>query len=686
MPLSTGCSWPDQDRLLLCRIGHGQSTCRRKQPDMGARTYGALKRATLKVTEVAAGLWPSYSNGEEVRAEQFSALARMVPLLYFILIINAWGLGGTFLGLAPPWLTVYTPLILTLFCGVRLTQWWSKRRLRPSDAQVRKEMRRTEIVAVGLSSAICLWSFAISSYGDDYDKAYVPFFMAVAMLTTMLCLIHLRTAAVIVAVVVGLGFVGYFSMSSARSLVTAAAVFLPVTFAFIVIILIQNRDFARTVDARNQILRLADYDTLTDLPNRRAFTDELARHLDLPDNRGALLFVDLDGFKLVNDTRGHGVGDDLLIAVADRLKAACNVPGIMAARLGGDEFAVLLPRKTAAQAQARADHIIKALSAPYSLVHGNIEIGASIGIALAPDHGDNNQALLSHADIALYEAKAAGKGHARMFVSDMEDRLHERVHMETELRAALRDRDGLFVFYQPVVSIETGEVTAREALIRWHHPARGWVSPAEFVPIAEQCGLADGLGAFVLETACHEAAGWEDRARVAVNISAAQLGKGTLPEYILSVLVTSGLSPNRLEIEVTETALLDDEHDVVGDLRRIRALGVRVALDDFGTGFSSLSHLRAFPFDKIKIDGSFVKDAVDRPDCAAVVRVVADLGKRLGVTTVAEAVETQEQLDCIRSEGCTEVQGYLMGRPSPSSSDAPLIDCINRGEADQAAA
>ena len=280
--------------------------------------------------------------------------------------------------------------------------------------------------------------------------------------------------------------------------------------------------------------------------------------------------------------------------------------------------------------------------------------------------------------MALYAAKDVGKDNARLFAPRMESRIQERVHLEAKLREALREQKGMFVFYQPIVSIETGEITAHEALVRWHDPDQGWISPAEFVPIAEQSGQADALGAFVLETACREAVSWEDGARVAVNISATQLGKGTLHDYVLEALVATGLSPNRLEIEVTETALLDGEHDVIGDLRRIRSLGVRVALDDFGTGYSSLAHLRAFPFDKIKIDGSFVRDAAKRPDCAAVVRAVADLGKRLGVTTVAEGVETQEQLDCLRAEGCTEVQGYLFGRPAPSRHDAPMVERIDR--------
>ena len=337
-------------------------------------------------------------------------------------------------------------------------------------------------------------------------------------------------------------------------------------------------------------------------------------------------------------------------------------------------------------ASVHASRIIEAVSAPYDLGHGPITIGASIGVALAPHHGDSAENLLARSDMALYAAKETGKGKARLFTYSMENRIQERALLEEKLREALRDREDLFVFYQPIVSIETGEVTAREALVRWHHPLRGWVSPAEFVPVAEQFGLADALGAFVLETACREAAGWQDGARIAVNISATQLGKGTLHDYVLAALVATGLSPNRLELEVTETALLDDERDVIADLRRIRGLDVRVALDDFGTGYSSLAHLRAFPFDKIKIDGSFVKDAVNRPDCAAVVRAVTDLGKRLGVTTVAEGVETEEQLDCLRNEGCVEVQGYLFGRPVPSAGDVPRIERIDRKRNDAEAA
>lgn len=252
------------------------------------------------------------------------------------------------------------------------------------------------------------------------------------------------------------------------------------------------------------------------------------------------------------------------------------------------------------------------------------------------------------------------------------------MRLEAKLRVALEQMDNLFLIYQPIIDIETGRVTAREGLIRWHHHVRGWIPPSEFIPVAEESGLIDELGQWVLNRACQDAASWDDDARVAVNVSAKQLGKGTLPANILEALVRTGLQPSRLEIEVTESALLIDELDCLSDLRRVRDLGVRVALDDFRTGFSSLAHLRSFTFDKIKIDGSFVQDAVLRPECAAIVGVVADLGRRLGVTTVAEGVETQAHLDLVKAEGCTEVQGYLLGRPVPPAGDVAIIDALNR--------
>ncbi|OJA41067.1 histidine kinase [Burkholderia ubonensis] len=435
----------------------------------------------------------------------------------------------------------------------------------------------------------------------------------------------------------------------------------------------------RQAEAEARIHELAHHDSLTGLPNRATFLAEFDACLRRSDKVIALLFIDLDGFKLINDARGHSAGDEVLRQVAERLRGQCPEPGMMLGRIGGDEFAVLMRDTDADGAMGAAARLVDTLVAPYApSPDRQFRIGASIGCVLAPHHGNDAGVLLSRADMALYAAKKAGKGTYRMFSPDMETSAQERIALESKLRLALDESQGLYVFYQPIVDVRTRRITTREALLRWHHPRAGWISPVRFIPVAERGGLIDRLGRFVLDQACRQAARWPDGARVAVNVSAGQLGHGTIAPAVAAALAGAGLTPDRLEIEVTETALLHDEGKAVADLRALRAMGVRVALDDFGTGFSSLAHLRAFPFDKIKIDGSFVRDAVTRPDCAAVVCAVADLGKRLGVTTVAEGVETEEQLACITEAGCREVQGFLLGRPEPGERDAPAIQWIER--------
>ncbi|HHG5368195.1 TPA: putative bifunctional diguanylate cyclase/phosphodiesterase [Pseudomonas aeruginosa] len=306
-----------------------------------------------------------------------------------------------------------------------------------------------------------------------------------------------------------------------------------------------------------------------------------------------------------------------------------------------------------------------------------------MGIALAPQHADSGELLLARADMALYVAKAAGKGTWRVFSDEMEKDIQEREWLQEHLRVALQADDQLFVFYQPIVDVDDIQrVNAREALLRWRHPDKGWISPSVFIPVAEQSDLIDELGRFVLTRACLEAASWTDGACIAVNASAAQIGKGVLIPSVVAALSVSGLPACRLEIEITETALFNETIDTVSDLQELRALGVRLALDDFGTGYSSLAHLRTFNFDKIKIDGSFVQDVLDRPDCAAVVGAIADIGRRLGVATVAEGVETREHLERVRREGCEEVQGYLLGRPMPNERDALVIARLNRPTTD----
>ncbi len=729
---------------------------------------------------------------------QCVSLSHQIPLMYLILIVASWVLAANFYHLAPAWLTLLVPTLLSAAFIVRLLFWLRPKAGIEDAAGIPRLLSRTNMVAATLGVVILAWTGALFPYGDPFLQAHVTFFLALSAISTMFCLVHARSAAMTVAVIAVMGAVALMIWSGNGTIMSMSFNVVLAVAATLVLVTIQGRDMERMVRAQalarerdheqRRLLRMVDdmpiavmtvdpetlvvnyanetsirtlrqiehllpikaedlvgtcidvfhkmpegprailsdpeqlphhtrikigpevldlrvtgvwaedgsyigpmlawavvtkeveaqqhihwlahHDTLTKLPNRAQFRKQLDTFLAETRDPFSLLFVDLDGFKLVNDTMGHAVGDEILTQVAARLLDICGGPQAIIGRLGGDEFAIILPFDDSQKVEEFCTALIQFLSEPYRLEdQRRVEIGASIGVAQAPLHGRRSKELLSRADIALSVAKGAGKASSRTFEPRMEHQVQERVALEAQLREAFRRRSGLYVFYQPILDIATGRITAREALVRWHLPERGWISPSDFIPIAEQSGLIRELGLFVLERACADAVEWEDRARVAVNVSPGQLGQGTIANAILSILVQTGLPPDRLEVEITETALLNEEANGIGDLRQLRAMGVRVALDDFGTGYSSLAHLRAFPFDKIKIDGSFVRDAVTRPDCAAVVGAVADLGRRLGVTTVAEGVETEEHLKLVMREGCVEVQGHYFGTPEPAGRD-----------------
>jgi diguanylate cyclase (GGDEF)-like protein len=426
--------------------------------------------------------------------------------------------------------------------------------------------------------------------------------------------------------------------------------------------------------AEARISHMARHDPLTDLPNRMRLREVLSEALRRAGSGGgvAVLCLDLDRFKHVNDSLGHPVGDGLLALVAERLRA-CVREGDCVARLGGDEFAVVqagLDQPGGAHRLARA--VIEALSMPYEVAGHQIVVGASVGIALGPEDGDDPDRLLKSADLALHRAKADGRGGYSFFEPHMDAAMQARRALEVDLRQAL-GRGEFALHYQPLVNVASRNVTGFEALLRWHHPERGLISPAEFIPLAEEIGLIGPIGEWVLRQACTDAAAWPAPIGVAVNLSPVQFRSRHLVTAVFSALAGSHLPASRLELEITEAVMLDDTESTLATLHQLRALGVRISMDDFGTGYSSLSYLRRFPFDKIKIDQSFIRDLPDRSDSVAIVRAVSGLGRSLGMTTTAEGVETTEQLAALEREGCDEVQGYLFGRPAPVGELAALL-------------
>ncbi|WP_454761256.1 putative bifunctional diguanylate cyclase/phosphodiesterase [Caulobacter segnis] len=448
-----------------------------------------------------------------------------------------------------------------------------------------------------------------------------------------------------------------------------------------------SEDIAERKRAEAQIARLAHYDPLTELPNRvlfqKSLTDALARRARKGDQL-AVHFIDLDRFKTVNDTLGHPLGDALLREAAERLRG-CVREGDTVARLGGDEFAVVQSGlKDMGGATRLAGRIVEAMSQPFDLQGHHVVIGASVGVAAAPSDGEDADELLKKADMALYRAKADGRGAFHFFERAMDEQLQARRALELDLRRALTAGE-FELFYQPLYNLGAEQVTGCEALLRWRHPDRGMVSPADFIPLAEEIGLIVQLGEWVLRTACAEAAKWPSHVRLAVNLSPAQFRDRGLVRTVVSALAASGLPAQRLELEITESVLLQDSQANMQMLHDLKALGVRISMDDFGTGYSSLSYLRSFPFDKIKIDQTFVRDILEDSDAMAIIKAVLDLGSSMGIVTTAEGVETLEQLNALRGQGCAEIQGYFISRPAPASEIAKLLGITAASAAEAAA-
>ena len=440
-------------------------------------------------------------------------------------------------------------------------------------------------------------------------------------------------------------------------------------------VLLALMDITERKRAEARLAFMAQHDGLTGLPNRmllRQRLDELLAHTRRSGDKVAVLFLDLDNFKAINDALGHAIGDKLLKGVTKRLRSSLREEDAIA-RLGSDEFAIVQAGVNRPEEVAfLARRLIDAISEPYLFEGHTIISGACIGIAIAPGDGDDAEKLLKNADMALSRAKSEGHGTFSFFESEMDARAQSRRRIEIDLRAAI-ENNVLQPHYQPLVDLKTGRITGFEALVRWPDPERGMIPPVEFIPVAEETGLINAVGGLMLRRACMDAARWPDDVRVAVNLSPLQFRVGNLLSVVMDALKTSGLSPKRLELEITETLLLEKSDQVLATLHALRALGVRISMDDFGTGYSSLSYLRSFPFDKIKIDRSFVRDLGSNQDAQAIVRSIISLGMGLGVTITAEGVETECELACLRAEGGHEGQGFLFSRARPNVEITALL-------------
>jgi len=426
--------------------------------------------------------------------------------------------------------------------------------------------------------------------------------------------------------------------------------------------------------AEAQVSYMTHYDAVTDLPNRALFRDRLDAALSRlrRDERLAVLHIDVDHFKSLNDTFGRSDGDQLLRQMAGRLRDCLRDTDVIA-RLGGDEFAVLqIGTKSSPDPATLARRVRDAMTTSCELNGQSIPLDVTIGISVAPNDGDDPEQLLKKAEMANQGAKSEQRGSVRFFKPEMDARAKARHTMEIDLRKALA-RGEFELYYQPLMNLQHHEISSCEALLRWHHPVRGIILPDDFIPVAEEMNLVAPLGDWILRTACKEAAAWPHDVKVAVNVSPVQFKEHTLGLTIATALAASGLPAGRLEIEITEAALMRDDETTLTTLRQLRDIGVRIVMDDFGTGYSSLSYLLRFPFDKIKVDRSFVKDIAHNQNASAVVQAVTTLAKSMKVVTVAEGVETEAQLEKARAFGCTEIQGFLFGAPQPAAQIARLL-------------
>ncbi|WP_315723889.1 MULTISPECIES: putative bifunctional diguanylate cyclase/phosphodiesterase [unclassified Bradyrhizobium] len=625
-------------------------------------------------------------NPELTRA-QFQAFSKQVPLLYFILITNSLALAYTFLPLAPAWLTVSVPALLSTITGVRMLWWLRQGEVTSSDAEVLHNLRVTNRIAGPIGALFVVWSFALFPYGDPFAKGQVAFYMAVTVIGIIFCLMHLRSAALIVTLVVIVPYVIFFMSTGVHALRAIAVNQLLVSGAMVTVLFIYYRDFAALVASRKSLLaeqaatqalsdenfRLANLDSLTDLPNRRRFFSELTHAFAEAERDGTCLavgIIDLDGFKPINDTYGHTVGDRVLIEAARRIRDVCDTRGsqVHLARLGGDEFGlIVVGNPTDADLLTIGREITDLIKLPYQFDTTHTGLSCSTGFAMYPRSAMAADALYECADYALYHAKRRARGQAIIFSTELEAEIRSRSVIEHLLRTADFETEMELVF-QPIMDAANARTTGFEVLARWHSPKLGVVTPSSFIPAAERIGVIRSLTRVLLVKALAAARMWPDGIQMSFNLSAHDIcsPEGILP--LISIIQASGVPPRRIEFEITETAVTYDFARAEESIAALKAIGCGISLDDFGTGYSSLSHVHRLPLDKLKVDRSFVRDVNANPVSHKIIKSLTGLCADMEISCVVEGVETKEQLDSLKRLGADYIQGYYFAEPMPAEA------------------
>lgn len=602
---------------------------------------------------------------EALATAQLKAVSRQTPILFFTLCVNAIAVAYTHYGVAPAWLNILPASLLVLVCIWRTVHWLklAKNPLVGKDAV--RLMKKTTISAGLIGLAFTSWGIGLCQYGDLGTRMHVLFFLTVSIVVCVHCVAQLRSASSILAVI-AVPMIFFFSMQGEPIVRIAALSYAASFFSMLVMQRVNYRHFRHMVRVTEENRKLAHTDALTSLPNRRSFfahLDEAIEQTGAAGKNVTVGIIDLDGFKPVNDSFGHHAGDEVLREVANRLENIMEGIG-SAARLGGDEFGLIIEGERDLDMLGRA--ICASLQMPYALRDSTAQIGASVGFAKYPSAATTSAMLIERADYALYYAKASHRGTAICFAPEHEASLRSQAIIEQALRSAHVEAEFHLVF-QPIVDVVESRVFAYEALARWNCPTLGVVSPADFIEVAERSGLISDLTRDLLGKALSAMVAWPEDVKLSFNLSAHDIASAEGLLRLTDLVVESGIDPNRIIFEVTETGLMRDLVDARASLQQLKSLGVRIALDDFGTGYSSLNYVHQLPIDELKIDRSFVTDICEDKASLNVTRSLIDLSRNLGFTCVVEGVETIEQFLMLRSAGCRFMQGHLFRKPMAQS-------------------